>query len=266
MNRLFCTSVLLLCLVLTLGGCKTPIRFRNAPPFQSSYHLDEALLVAFPDELNGQTRRLKVGKAFWDQTIFIIQIREAYETETAGRMHGLFTKGVTITNHTFIREEMAKIRLRDEAMEEMTGYEVQEGDTPENRDLDTILNEMATTDEKFIKDNAGKLAGEALDESAREVYSQKDFGYLLYFEDAQLVFSPDRCYVSYKIKLVDWRTKNILLEKRYKGASATFTAFRNKKTNERYIQDHVRQAFNGTMLEMVDDIIKLSGAEGPRDP
>lgn len=245
-----------------LAACTTRLDFSRAAPFQSPIRVDEAVLISFPQTIAKREYKVKIGK-LWDTQVFAVPIMDAYKNEVSARMKSVFRGGVTV--------------ITDTALAQIIQADPESGvsNEPAARDLEAILADLTETEQlrrrelskEDVEDAKTKrssrrqeeLTQEALRASQLEMMEQRDYGYLLDFQDAQLGMIDKRFVVSYRVRLVDWRTNNELLNKRYTARSRVLDARRNMKTNEKLLTDLVKEAFSGAMNQMMNDMTEVSG-------
>ncbi len=237
----------------------------GAPINEANRKIQGSCIIAFPDNIVDRTYKIKLGK-LWEARKYEINILEAYKAETHGRIRGLFSDPGTITTHKglmLLLEETNQAPLEDtEEIEMLTSEDETEA---ELRDLDTIMSELKAVesgeevrDEKDKKKSKEDLMDEALDATGIEMFEQKDLDYLLRYEDALLGMRDNRMMVSFRVRFFNWKTQELLLDKRYSGRSQYFEPFKNAKTNERKMVELLKQAFSGPMSEMTKDIYEAS--------
>lgn len=255
------TPLALLLLVGLLAACSTRLDFSRAAPYQSPVRVDDAVLISFPQDIEKREYKVKIGK-LWDTHVFMVPVMDAYKNEVAARMKSVFRGGVTVITDT----ALSQIKQADPAL----GVP----NEPATRDLETILSELTETEqlrrgeiEEEEVDEANRRANskrqeeltqEALRASQLEMMEQRDYGYHLEFLDAQLGMIDKRFVVSYRVRLLDWRTGNELLNKRYTARSRVLDARRNMRTNQKLLTDLVKEAFSGSMNQMMSDMTQVS--------
>lgn len=259
----FC--LFLLGVLVLAAGCRSKLEFISTAPYQSPYRVNDAVIVSYPDELMDRKYRVKTG-GFFDTHVYIIDVLEAYNNETASRMKSFFTRGVTVTTHSVL-QQLYKSEPDDIDLDlPGEGEEATAEEKKADRDLEAILDEMARIEQgEKVRNEEGKkrklpdLTEEALTQSSIEMLEQRKPGYALVFGDAQLGFIERRATVSFRAQLIDWRTKNVLLDRRYKGQSRRFEPFQNKTSNKNKLIELIKEAFSGTMTQMMDDIAITTG-------
>lgn len=256
---------LLLLLLVVVSGCRSRVDLNYGAPYASPYRIDESVIVSFPDEMQKRTYKVKVG-GFFDAHVYIIPVGEAYASETTARMKGIFTGAVTLTSNSML-DQLAAPAPEKSVLPPVEKSEDEEDskEAQQERDLEAVLSDLTKVEkgEKLPeKKSQAQLTQEALEMTSIEMFRQRDPGYLLRFQDAIFGFDPNdsRCRVSFRVQYIDWRTKNILFDKRYSGQSQRFKAAQSQKTNETNLRDLVRQAMSGTMTQLVEDIAIASDA------
>lgn len=259
------TTIAIIAVVITVSGCRTTLTPPGNSPFPTQYKVNDSVVVAFPDDIVEREYRVKVGK-LWETHVYKVPLFEWYANETSARARGLFSGNVVVTTHRIVDQvlEDEQLNHREGEAEEMT----------EDRDLETILNEMAEVergeevrDSTDRKRSEGELAIEGLREASREEFAEADHGFLILFKEAQLGFIDNRCVISFRVQLIDWRTKNILLDKRYnRGQSSRFTPFQSKKSNEEALKEKIKEAFSGKMHQLMQDVAYYTGAKDMSAP
>lgn len=258
MSRQF-FAVFLLLVAVVLSGCTSNLNFAYGSPYQSSYRVDDGVIVAFPDGLAKEEYKIRAGGFFWEKKVYIVPVGQVYSSESLARLEGLFLKGVTTTNHS-----TAKLLDPEPSAEAAAKAD---GKT----EIDRILDEMAKQEKdkdgksKDKNKNKKKLADFHEDlyaEAGLELLRQKDANYVLWYNDALFFVRESRLVNTYRVRLVDRRTGNILLDKRYSGRSQVFQPAQSSKTNEEKLQVLTRQAFAGSMAQLVEDIATALDARG----
>ncbi len=239
--------------VLFLSSCSTDLKFGTGAIYPTSYRSQEGIIVSLPDDVKDRVYKIRVG-SFINAHFFKVSVFDAYREEIGARAKGVFRGGVTLTTH----DVLSQIQWQDPADGPVA--------TAPSRDVQTILGEMGSLERKELSKeeqknkSQEKLAEEAIRASSLEMLEQKEIGYLLRFQDAQFAMIDQRATVSFSILLVDWRTKNILLRKRYQGRSRAFDPYNNMKTNEKELRAALKEAFSISMRPMIEDIGEASGA------
>ena len=253
MPRPFLAALAML-IALVVSGCTTNLNFSYGSPYQSGYRIDEGVIVAFPDTLSKEEYKIRAGDFFWEKKVYIVPVGQVYSAETLARLEGLFLKGVTVTNAS-----TAKLLDPEPSAEAAANAD---GKTQ----IDRILDDMAKKEkDKDAKDKKKKIADYHEDlfaEAGLELLRQKDANYVLAFNDALYFVREGRIVNTYRVKLVDRRTGNVLLDKRYSGRSQLFEPVQSTKTNEEKLKSLTRQAFAGSMAQLVEDIATALDARG----
>lgn len=250
----YCANFLIVLSLLVLTACKTNLNFYSGAPYQTPYHVDESIIVTFPDEIKDRKYRVKVG-GFLDSHFFRIPVQDAYSTEVTGRLGPMFARGVSVTNKS-VYDQITPLNAqlpasRDESVERNLDAILEDLNKKEKKELETKKSESALTEEAFRAADLQSI------ESKQSVY-------LLRFNNALLGFVEGRARVSFQVELIDRRTGNILMGNQYQGRSQRFDPNQNNKTNEIVLVRLVRQAFAGAMSQMMDDIAATAGASGSK--
>ncbi len=252
--RLVHLLLLLSAVAMAASGCRTRLDFPSGGTFHSPYRVNDGVIVAFPDDLEDRTYNVKVGR-LWESRVFVIPVLDAYRTETVARMGGVFRQGVVFASHSVLDD----IEMRT-APPESGNEEAME------RELDSILRDLAEEEQtrRGIFDTGARrqeLSDRALREAALESVEQRGGNYVLFFQDALFGFPEGRASVSFRVHLIDRRTGNVLLNKRYSGASSRFDARRNHRTNEINLVNLTKQAFAGAMRDLIRDVAVVLDAQ-----
>lgn len=237
-----------------LAGCTTAIRFPSGAPYQSPYNSTEGMIIAFPDELPERPLKIKVG-GFLDREYYELSVGEAYINETTARLSNIFRGGITVTTHSVV-DQLPGLNTGD-------GGEPAEGTS--TSDLEDIIRELNEKERSGsgakTRKSVDELTARALDLASRESIEQKNSTYLLRFSDALLGSREQRLLATFRVRLYDRRTGNLLLDKRYGGRSQRFEPVNSQKTNENRLMALTKQALSGGMAQMVEDIAKQADVQ-----
>lgn len=227
---------------LLLQACSTNVRFDTGAPYQTPLRVEYSALVAFPDAIVEQEYKARVG-AFLDRHVFKLPVYEAYRAETLGRLKGFFTGGLAVTT-----QSVATKLLPEQSAATVSGTEGSE--------LERILAELEAerVDDEASEKTEDELNRELYDAVGLETLRERGADYMLWFDDALFFFEESRIVVSYRVRLLDQRTGAQLLNERYTGRSQRFDPGNNNKTNEIKLQNLTRQAFNGGMSQLLEDL------------
>ncbi len=244
--RLFSCLLLLTAVAVAASGCRTRLDFPSGGTFHSAYQINDGIIIAVPDDLEDRTYNVKVGR-LWESRVFVIPVLDAYRTETVARMGGVFRQGVVFASHSVLEDI------------EMMGAPTAKTEEATARELDSILRELAQEEQTRRGIFSGEarrqeLSDEALRGAALETVEQRGGNYVLYFQDALFGFPNGRATVNFRVQLIDRRTGNVLLNKRYTGSSSRFSPHRSHRTNEINLVRHTKMAFAGAMRDLIRDV------------
>ena len=265
--------VMVMMVVVLAGGCRTRVNFSAGAPYPTGFDkVNDAVIVSFPDAIKERTYKVRVG-SLWEAHTFVMPVMEAYQAETTARMNGVFSRGVTMTSHKSLEElderraqyqEAKSAELANTSTETRKGEELDEEVT--QSELDRILADLEKKEkgEGDVDKSEAELVDEALRQASMEMVEQKGASYLLVFRDALFGMPEQRIMVSFSVQLIDRRTGNVLVQKRYQGRSQRFDPNRNNKTNQAELVALTRMAFAGAMGQMTEDIARATGVWEPR--
>lgn len=240
--------------ILASSGCRTKLTFLSGAPYHSEFWVNNDALVAFPDSLRGEDYRVRVGGLLEKHT-YIVPVEQVYFVETMAHLNGFFRNGVTPIYHADIEAlGMGPDRAQEDSPE-----------GPESlSELDRILDERTRRqeDRRSTTRSEREITEDAYQEAALEILRQRDPTYLVHFHDALFFFRDSRIVVNFRIRLIDRRTGNILLDHRYQGRSRRFDPADSHRTNENRLVSLTREAFNGPMRHFIRDAAHTLDARG----
>ena len=240
--------------LLFASGCRTTVNFPSGGVFPSPYRINDAVVIAFPDDIKDDRFRVRVG-SLWERHVFVLPVMDAYRSETVSRMNGLFTQGVTPTTHSVLKE------IFEEHSDEV--------DDVARSDWDVLMGLGESSSAEANQESSQRRRGRnneammrALREASIESVGQKNPTYLVIFQDTLLGFLDERATVSFRVQVLDTRTNNLLMEKRYRGRSQRFQPVRSNTTNQQHLVRLTNQAFSGAMSELIEDLARVTAARG----